>query len=106
MQRYCSEVIFWPDINLLRASAGCNVRYGRYRGAKGILNVVQTGNEDRIQYELKLQEFIISSILLHASSSIQRTSKILHGAFSLTLQNAVSSCKSYQEVVDKPGIIT
>ena len=58
------------DINLLwsSSSVGCNIQYDQFRNTKQVLNAIQNDNEDRIHHELKSQGFILSSILLHASS--------------------------------------
>ena len=58
------------DINLLwsSSSVGCNIQYDQFRNTKQVLNAIQNDNEDRIHHELKSQGFILSSILLHAST--------------------------------------
>ena len=59
-----------PFINLLwsSSSVGCNIQFDQFRNTKQVLNAIQNDNEDRIHHELKSQGFILSSILLHASS--------------------------------------
>ena len=58
------------DINLLwsSSSVGCNIQYDQFRNTKQVLNAIQNDNEDRIHHQLKSQGFILSSILLHAST--------------------------------------
>ena len=58
------------DINLLwsSSSVGCNIQYDQFRNTKQVLNAIQNDNKDRIHHELKSQDHILSSILLHASS--------------------------------------
>ena len=58
------------DINLLwsSSSVGCNIQYDQFQNTKQVLNAIQNDNEDRIHHELKSQGFILSSILLHAST--------------------------------------
>ena len=58
------------DINALWSSSsiGCNIQYDQFRNTKQVLNAIQNDNEDRIRHDLKSQGFILTSILLHASS--------------------------------------
>ena len=58
------------DINLLWSSlsVGCNIQFDQFRYTKHFLNALQNDNKDRIHHERKLQGFILSSILLRASS--------------------------------------
>ena len=58
------------DINALWSSSsiGCNIQYDQFRNTKQVLNATQSYNEERIRHELKSSGFIITSILLHASS--------------------------------------
>ena len=58
------------DINALwsNSSIGCNIQYDQFRNTKQVLNAIQNDNEDRIHHDLKSQGFILTSILLHASS--------------------------------------
>ena len=58
------------DIHFLwsSSSVGCNIQYDQFRNTKQVLNAIQNDNEVRIRHELKSQGFILSSILLHASS--------------------------------------
>ena len=58
------------DINALwfSSSIGCNIQYDQFRNTKQVLNAIQHDNEERICHDLKSQGFIITSILLHASS--------------------------------------
>ena len=58
------------DVNALCSSSsiGCNIQYDQFRNTKQVLNAIQHYNEERIRHDLKSQGFIITSILLHASS--------------------------------------
>ena len=58
------------DMNALWSSSsiGCNIQYDQFRNTKQVLNAIQNDNEDRIRHDLKSQGFILTSILLHASS--------------------------------------
>ena len=58
------------DINVLWSSSsiGCNIQYDQFRNTKQVLNAIQHGNEERIRHDLKSRGFIITSILLQASS--------------------------------------
>ena len=58
------------DISALWSSSsiGCNIQYDQVHNTKQVLNAIQNDNEDRIRHDLKSQGFILTSILLHASS--------------------------------------
>ena len=58
------------DIQFLLSSSsvGCNIQYDQFHNTKQVLNAIQNDNEDLIRHELKSQGFILSSVLLHASS--------------------------------------
>ena len=62
------------DINHLwaRTSTSCNIQYDQYRNTKQVLHAIQTDNENHLHHELKSQGFIISSIILRASSNTRR----------------------------------
>ena len=58
------------DINALWSSSsiGCNIQYDQFRNTKQVLNAIQHDKEERIHHNLKSQGFIITYILLQASS--------------------------------------
>ena len=58
------------DINALWSSSsiGCNMQHDQFRNTKQVLNTIPNDNEDRIHHDLTSQGFILTSILLHASS--------------------------------------
>ena len=58
------------DINTLwsSSSVGCNFQYDQFRNTKQVFNAIKHANEEGIRLDLKSQGFIITSILLHASS--------------------------------------
>jgi len=58
------------DINALWSSSsiGCNIQYDQFRNTKQVLNAIQNDSADRMRHDLKSQGFILTSILLHASS--------------------------------------
>ena len=66
--------------------------YHQYKNTKQVLTAIQKGKECRITHELKLQGFVISCILNHASSKTRSLWSIVQQSMPKNIFNFLIKC--------------